>query len=294
MNLPQNEPETKTKSPLPTHLIYKAPTSLIIKNISTSNQIEINFTNLSIQRTTTSNIKSTLTKISAYGILGIFTFESHSYLIYITKSSYCCTVNNIPIYKIDSINIINLSSEQQTNCNNIILPNIQRLLDNNFYYSPMGYDLTLTYTLQYQHSNYNYWYNMEWSKPFYTSIIGLKNEFILSIIHGYVGEFSYEIEHMNIRVVFVIRRTIKEIYSYFCEIELFIYVTPYNEVFNYVMYSCIDKGDLNSIYHIINDTFIKCNNSLLNKMFIIENSNNNNNNNKLNDKFHAKINSTSA
>ena len=291
MNLPQNEPETKTKSPLPTHLIYKAPTSLIIKNISTSNQIEINFTNLSIQRTTTSNIQSTLTTISAYGILGIFTFESHSYLIYITKSSYCCTVNNIPIYKIDSINIINLSSEQQTNCNNIILPNIQRLLDNNFYYSPMGYDLTLTYTLQYQHSNYNYWYNMEWSKPFYTSIIGLKNEFILSIIHGYVGEFSYEIEHMNIRVVFVIRRTIKEIYSYFCEIELFIYVTPYNEVFNYVMYSCIDKGDLNSIYHIINDTFIKCNNSLLNKMFIIENSNNNNNNNKLNDKFHAKINS---
>lgn len=291
MSFPQNEPETETETqfPFPTHLIYKTPISLIIKNISTSNQIEINFTTLSIQRTTI-NIQSTLTGISAYGILGIFTFESHSYLIYITKSSYCCTVNNSPIYKIDSINIINLSSEQQIDCNNIILPNIQRLLENNFYYSPMGYDLTLTYTLQYQHSNYNYWYNIEWSKPFYTSNIGIKNEFILSIIHGYVGEFSYEIECMNIRVVFVIRRTIKEIYSYFCEIELFIYVTPCNEVFNYVMYSCIDKGDLNLIYDIINDTFIKCNNSLLNKVFIIEN-NNNNNNNKLNDKFHAKINS---
>ena len=280
--------ETDFRTPIPTHYLHKKAKSLIIQSTSTSNQIEINFTSLSIQKTSI-DVQLQLTRIAAYGVLGIFTFELRSYLIYITNAIYCSTVNNNPIYKIDSINVISLSSEEQPQLDSTVLSNIQQLLINDFYYSPLGYDLTLTYTSQYQHSNSNYWYNKEWSKLFYMSNIGLKNEFTLSIIHGYVGECCYTIDDMEIRVVIVIRRTVKEIDCYFCESELFIYGLPYNEVFNYVIYFCTDKDDIYAIVDVVNETFIKCSNISLNKICFIEN----NGDNETNGTFISKLNEAS-
>ena len=194
--------------------------------------------------------------IQADSIMGIFDLNANKYLGIITSSTCVAKLMDSNIYRINSIDLIKITYNQESLADQNLIPNIKNFFNSgNFYYSN-NYDISLSLYNQSKINNQgdnkyliNSKYSINWTLLKYFIDSNTPNFFYCKIIFGYVGRENqiFLKESWNLDI-FLIERYFKkhliinnDTPGYIKQIEIiFDFKNKYNKnldkVISYVLY----------------------------------------------------------